>query len=102
MLKFFFLTDLTPEESILPLQVAFAVPKRSFKKAYLRNRLKRRMREAYRLQKHSLLPTLIEKEIRLVLFIKLQSRQELPYKPIAQQMSKGLLILKRKLDSHDI
>lgn len=34
-----------------PIQVAISVPKRNFKKATDRNRLKRQMREAYRLQK---------------------------------------------------
>lgn len=37
-------------------QVAFSVPKRSFKSAVSRNRIKRQLREAYRLQKQ-LLPT---------------------------------------------
>lgn len=35
-------------------QVAFAVPKRNFKLAVSRNRIKRQMREAYRLHKHLL------------------------------------------------
>lgn len=38
----------------VPVQVAFSVPKRRFKKAVHRNRLKRMMREAYRLNKHEL------------------------------------------------
>lgn len=35
-------------------QVAFAVPKRNFKSAVKRNRIKRQLREAYRLHKHLL------------------------------------------------
>lgn len=34
-----------------PIKIAFSVPKRKFKLAVTRNRLKRQMREAYRLQK---------------------------------------------------
>jgi len=35
-------------------QATFAVPKRNFKSAVTRNRIKRQMREAYRLHKHML------------------------------------------------
>lgn len=38
----------------VPAQVAFSVPKRKFKKAVHRNRIKRLMREVYRLSKHEL------------------------------------------------
>ena len=34
-------------------EILISVPKRNFKKAVFRNRLKRRIREAYRLNKHS-------------------------------------------------
>ncbi|MFW5830827.1 MAG: ribonuclease P protein component, partial [Prolixibacteraceae bacterium] len=41
-------------EDQYPVKAAFAVSKRSFRKAVSRNTLKRRMREAYRFNKHIL------------------------------------------------
>jgi ribonuclease P protein component len=42
-----------PIENAKTSRVAFAVPKRSFKLAVTRNRIKRQLREAYRLQKQT-------------------------------------------------
>lgn len=42
------------EPLLFPAQVMFSVPKKSFKKATDRNRIKRMMREAYRLNKEIL------------------------------------------------
>ncbi|MCB0456909.1 MAG: ribonuclease P protein component [Flavobacteriaceae bacterium] len=41
-------------ETLEKSQAAFAVPKRNFKLAVTRNRIKRQMREGYRLHKHLL------------------------------------------------
>ena len=43
-----------PSETLKNTQATFAVPKRNFKLAVSRNRIKRQLREAYRLHKHLL------------------------------------------------
>lgn len=45
-------TYLHVEEPATKVQVLFSVPKRRFRLSVQRNRIKRRMREAYRLQKY--------------------------------------------------
>ena len=49
-LKAYYLTDVISE----PLQMAVSVPKRSFKRAVTRNKIRRRIKEAYRIHKHEL------------------------------------------------
>ena len=56
------------ENSEVPLQAGVTASSRHFKKAVHRNRVKRVMREAYRLQKPTLQLTLIERQKALVLF----------------------------------
>ncbi len=52
-----------------PLQAGFTASKKQFKKAWQRNTIKRKLREAYRLQKLPLQALLKEKNKHLILFI---------------------------------
>ncbi len=74
------------------IQVAFSVPKRRFKNAVDRNRIKRQMREAYRLQKAVLTKT--QQHLALV-FIYLPATK-VPYARIEEAMAKCLQTLAEK------
>ena len=71
-----------------PYQLLISVPKRQFKRAVHRNRLKRLIRECYRLQKH-LLPAPKQPYALALIYI---GKEELPYQAIYQSV--GELIRK--------
>jgi ribonuclease P protein component len=83
-------TDLPAELVTAPLMVAFAVPKRHFKRAVHRNLLKRRMREAYRLNKSASVSHFEEKGRHAAFLIKYNSREIRSFKKIEKDMRYAL------------
>jgi ribonuclease P protein component len=68
------------------VQIAFSVPKRAFKRAVARNRIRRLMQETYRLNKESLHIGLDSRVQRYSLMLIYVAKEELPYTTINEAM----------------
>ena len=88
--KIFFL----PTENIENNLAAFAVPKRNFKSAVDRNRVKRQLREAYRLNKQMLEEISGRKFVMLFLYLG-------KVKPQYAELEKAMVKLLKKLRDED-
>lgn len=83
---------IAPEDQETPVRIAFSVGRRNFKKAVSRNRIKRKMKEAYRLNKRILTELLSNQKIRCVLiFI---AREDLPNDVITKSIRTVLFKLR--------
>lgn len=71
------------EKSTSPtVEVLFSVPKRNHKRANKRNLLRRRTKEAYRLNKSSLWSVTMERGVAVDMALVYSSKEVLPYKTI--------------------
>jgi len=73
-----------------PAQAAFAVSKRNFKRAVKRNLLKRRMREAYRLNKNLLYDELAAKNLHISMMFIFVGKDLLEFATIEKAMISAL------------
>jgi ribonuclease P protein component len=86
-----------PTESVPdPVQVLVSVPKRNIRKAVLRNKIKRRIREAYRKNKNQFL-TVQEQEANFSIIFIYTAKEEIPYQEIE---TKIIQILQRLQNQH--
>ena len=79
------------------LQAGFTVSSRHFKKATDRNRVKRLLRECYRLQKNELKQTLQQQQHGLFLFFIYQGRELPAYAEIYPAIGQLLLRVQKKM-----
>lgn len=95
----FLITDHLP--TAVSCQVMVNVSKKKFKRANRRNRIKRQMREAYRLNKQLLTLFLSENNISVAVAFNYIPTEELSCAEIAKGMTKALNHLKQLIESKD-
>lgn len=88
---------LVPLETKQRFQLVFSAPKRSFKRAHDRNRIKRLMREAFRHKKLILEEELNKQNIQIALFVIYSNKEELPYSDFLARTEKLMLKIKDEI-----
>ncbi len=83
-------TEIDPPKNESPVQFALTVPRRSFPKAYQRNLLRRRIREAYRSNKPWFYKNIPEGSPQYGLMVIYVARETLPFRDIEKATRKWM------------
>jgi len=79
------------DELPVGIQVLVSVPKRKVRRAVMRNKIKRKVREVYRLQRSEILLSKIQPQsVNLLLAIQYLSDKEIPFNEYMLKMKEGL------------
>ncbi|WP_369048222.1 ribonuclease P protein component [Tenacibaculum sp. UWU-22] len=84
----------TSHTSVFPAQVGFSVPKRNFKRAVDRNRIKRLLRESYRKEKYIIYDNIDKPYVFMISYL---AKEESEYVDVKSAMSKLLLTFMTKI-----
>jgi ribonuclease P protein component len=85
----------------VPFQLVFSAPKRTFRKAYQRNKVKRLCKEAFRLHKSELESALTDSNKQLALFLVFTSRDKITFDVLEKRVQKLIKKIIIQLESHD-
>lgn len=88
---------IAPKEDEIAARAMMSVPKKRFKRAVKRNRLKRSLREAYRLNKQELITLLEKSELKIDIAFNYVSDEEMDYIAIEKKMKLALSKLTEKI-----
>lgn len=99
----FVLHFLEAEEKLdAPFQITISAPKRIFKKAHDRNRVKRLMRETIRKNKLILESFLEKNNKQLALFMVYTAKEELPYDVLFRKTEQLFIQLVKQIKNNDL